>query len=84
MQNVVTAGMEGKVRAMSKIKVALVIVLVVLLCSINLCLEMYLAKEELERELPAETWIYDENDKSTWWYEQHTIDAGRDSQNLKP
>lgn len=84
MQNVVTAGMEGKVRAMSKLKTLVVIVLLVLLCSLNFYLEMYLAKEELERQLPAETWIYDENDKSTWWYEQHTIGAGRDGQNLKP
>lgn len=82
----VTDGTEGKVRAMSKVKMTFVLILLLLLGTLNLYLAALDAKmdydiharmleqnEDQETEHEMTDWIYDELDKSTWWYEGHTI-----------
>lgn len=85
MPSVVTAGMEGSVRAMSKIKFFIVLILIFLLETLNLYLGVLDTKMDYKimRDLQEQTerhqmedWIYDELDKSTWWYEGHTLSYG--------
>lgn len=67
---------------MNKIKMTVVLILIVLLGILNLYLAAldvrmdYQIMSELQEEVERhqmEDWIYDELDKSTWWYEGHTL-----------
>ena len=51
----------------------LMILAIIILSAVNVYLSMYLAKERMEARAVMEEWIYDELDKSTWWYEGHTL-----------
>lgn len=82
MPSVVTVGTEGRGTAMNKIKMTVVLILIVLLGILNLYLAAldvrmdYQIMSELQEEVERhqmEDWIYDELDKSTWWYEGHTL-----------
>jgi len=82
MPSVVTVGTEESVRAMSKIKIMIVLILVLLLETVNLHLGVldrkmdYKIMQDLQEQTERhqmEDWIYDELDKSTWWYEGHTL-----------